>query len=83
LRILVLPVTIHYSRFYPLIKRTRSLNKIYKRATRCTEAPAYAGSGKGSHHLKEYCVKNNVVILQARRDQNPEENPLFPENLPS
>jgi hypothetical protein len=27
-----------------------------KRATRCTEAPAYAGSGKGSHHLV-YCTQ--------------------------
>jgi len=36
-----------------------------KRATRCTEAPAYAGSGKGSHHLV-YCTKITIELLKLR-----------------
>jgi len=34
-----------------------------KRATRCTEAPAFAGSGKGSHHLV-YCTQPYPVFTQ-------------------
>ena len=34
-----------------------------KRATRCTKAPAYAGSGKGSHHLV-YCTQPYPVFTQ-------------------
>ena len=36
---------------------------IKKRATRCTEAPPYAGSGKGSHHLV-YCTQAYPVFAQ-------------------
>jgi len=34
-----------------------------KRATQCTEAPAYAGSRKGSHHLV-YCTQPYPVFTQ-------------------
>jgi len=34
-----------------------------KRATQCTEAPASAGSGKGSHHLV-YCTQPYPVFIQ-------------------
>jgi len=34
-----------------------------KRATRCTKAPAYAESGKGSHHLV-YCTQPYPVFTQ-------------------
>jgi len=34
-----------------------------KRATWCIKAPAYAGFGKGSHHLV-YCTQSYPVITQ-------------------
>ncbi|AES87682.1 hypothetical protein MTR_4g032170 [Medicago truncatula] len=34
---------------------------IKKRATRCTRAPAYAGSGKGFRHLV-YCTQSYPVL---------------------
>jgi len=34
-----------------------------KRATQCTEAPAFAGSGTGSHHLV-YCTQPYPVFTQ-------------------
>jgi len=40
----------------------RILILVIKRATRCTRAPAYAGSGKGSHHLV-YCTQSNSCYM--------------------
>jgi len=34
---------------------------IKKRATRCTKAPAYAGSGKGSHHY--WCIVCSLTLF--------------------
>jgi len=40
-----------------------ALIKFSIRATRCTEAPAFARSGKGSHHLV-YCTQPYPVFTQ-------------------
>jgi hypothetical protein len=54
----------------------RSWMKNYKRATRCTEAPAYAGSGKGSHHLV-YCTQPYPVFTQEAVSRKKKNNNYF------
>ena len=44
---------------YLLIRQLRLIESV--RATRCSIAPAYAGSGKGSHHLV-YCKQPYLVF---------------------
>jgi len=49
-------LTSHNPRRKPKERQGIRKKSIKKKATRCTKAPAYAGSGKRSHHLV-YCTQ--------------------------